>query len=206
MTTDDGNGEPIFAATELLSFRVTVKLHAESILTQPESRPISPESAPRSEKSALTKVESRPISGKSILRKQESILSNDDLSPESALSGQESALTDSESALTDVESALRELKSALRDSVNQELLMKVTDWAERRLCGVRADARCNMTNVLKIVAVSSNCTQDLIAALLGMSPRGIKKVMSALQKMGMLIREGGDFGGKWKLVGFENGE
>ena len=79
MTMDDGNGEPIFAATELLSFRVTVKLHAESILTQPESRPTTPES---------------------ILTKRESVLNRTDLKPESILSREQSILSESKSILS----------------------------------------------------------------------------------------------------------
>ena len=128
---DDGNGEPIFAATEQLSSRVTVKLHAESILTNPKS------------------------------------------------------------ILTDAENAIK--------------LNLVDVWIGTRLDGIRVDARQNMRNVLHVVGIDQNLSQEQIAAVCAMSTIGIKKVMSALQKMGMLIREGGDFGGKWKLVGFENG-
>ena len=164
----NGNGEPIFAATELLSFRVTVKLHAESILTQPESRPIAPESAPSKAESAPSK----PVFGQ-------------------------------KSASSPEESAPIQLESALSCVGNQALLDQVTAWAELRLSGIRADARQNMVKVLKAIALSGMYTQEQMANHYGMSLRGIKKITSALQKIGLIAHDGRTSGAVWKLVGFK---
>lgn len=78
-------------------------------------------------------------------------------------------------------------------------------WAEETLpVSIRSDARKNMVEILCLVAENPNETADSIASQLGKTQRGVQKIMASLQKLGVLKREGADFGGRWVLVDFKS--
>lgn len=97
-----------------------------------------------------------------------------------------------------LESSQTGAESSQGDEERSQSEEQTRHWAEGALpTGIRSDARRNMCSILCLVGKDGAMTADSIAAELGMTRRGVQKIMASLQKLGLLKREGGDYGGRW---------
>ena len=80
----------------------------------------------------------------------------------------------------------------------------VREWANEVLSDkIRADARANMIHVITLIAQDSSVTAESMSKTIGITARGVQKVLASLQKLGLVKHEGPNLGGHWELVGFE---
>ena len=98
------------------------------------------------------------------------------------------------------ESSQRRPESSQGAPERSQREQQVRHWAGAALpVAIRSDARQNMIEILCLLAKNPNETADSIASELGMTQRGVQKIMASLQKLGVLKREGADFGGHWEV-------
>ena len=82
-----------------------------------------------------------------------------------------------------------------------ESTQEIERWIANALpTGIRSDARANMVEVMKLIHANSTETAESMAAKIGISMRGVQKILAALQKLGLIERIGPDFGGHWEVV------
>jgi predicted HTH transcriptional regulator len=83
----------------------------------------------------------------------------------------------------------------------------IAAWAESVLpTKLRTDARGNMVRILVAIGLDSKITTEGMCTRTGMSASGVAKVLSALKKMGVIFRDGPDYGGSWHLGDRKNNE
>ena len=59
--------------------------------------------------------------------------------------------------------------------------------------------------MLFLIALDNTISAQSAASYLGVSQRMVEKYITKLKNEGVLKREGGDFGGKWKVIGLVDG-
>lgn len=76
----------------------------------------------------------------------------------------------------------------------------IAAWEESVLpTKLRTDARGNMVRILVAIGLDSKITTEGMCTRTGMSASGVAKVLSELKKMGVIFRDGPDYGGSWHL-------
>jgi ATP-dependent DNA helicase RecG len=112
--------------------------------------------------------------------------------------GTESSQTAGESAQETAESSQRAGESS---QTVAESTQEIERWIANALpTGIRSDARANMVEVMKLIHTNSTETAESMAAKIGISMRGVQKILATLQKLGLIERIGPDFGGHWEVV------
>ncbi len=108
-----------------------------------------------------------------------------------------SAVTNGKSGERDTQSGETGEKSKETGGQSEEA---IAAWAESVLpTKLRTDARGNMVRILVAIGLDSKITTEGMCTRTGMSASGVAKVLSALKKMGVIFRDGPDYGGSWHL-------
>ena len=168
---ENGNGEPLFDTTQIGSFRVTVSW--TKFASEDKCSQRGTESSQEPAESSQTVGECA----------QETAESSQTVG-ESSQRGTESSQQTAESSQT-------------ADESSQE----IERWIANALpTGIRSDARANMVEVIKLIHTNSTETAESMSSKIGISMRGVQKILASLQKLGLIERIGPDFGGHWEVV------
>ena len=119
--------------------------------------------------------------------------------------GAESSQEPAKSSQTVCECAQETAESSQRAGESSQTVAESTQEIERWIAnalptGIRSDARANMVEVMKLIHANSTETAESMAAKIGISMRGVQKILATLQKLGLIERIGPDFGGHWEVV------
>ena len=66
--------------------------------------------------------------------------------------------------------------------------------------GIRSDAKINMIKVMKLIHANSAETAESMASKMGISMRGVQKILASLQKLGFIKHMGPKKAGQWVIV------
>lgn len=95
-------------------------------------------------------------------------------------------------------------ESSQRLPESSQRLELVHQWAEKILPNaIRSDPRRNMIHVISLISVNPCGTAEYMSKEIGITARGVQKILAALQKLGLIKHEGPNLGGHWEVVGFE---
>ena len=175
---ENGNGEPLFDTTQIGPFRITVswtKFASEV------------KSSQRGAESSQQPAESSQTVGECAQETAESSQQTAESSQQTAESSQQTAESSQQTA---------ECSRTLHEST-QQLEQRVT----RDLpAGIRSDAKINMIKVMKLIHANSAETAESMASKMGISMRGVQKILASLQKLGFIKHMGPKKAGQWVIV------
>ena len=119
--------------------------------------------------------------------------------------GAESSQESAESSQTVGECAQQTAESSQETVESSRTLHESTQQLEQRVtrdlpAGIRSDAKINMIKVMKLIHANSAETAESMASKMGISMRGVQKILASLQKLGFIKHMGPKKAGQWVIV------